>query len=93
MARKNKLQEAGAEVFDSLFSVGPEKAPETSQAESSREPEKTAQGADKKPKKNKENTTPKIVVQGDYVVDKHVGNEVNGVASGATGINVSKEEK
>lgn len=51
MARKNKLQEAGAEVFDSLFSVSPEKAPETSQAESSREPEKTAQGADKKPKK------------------------------------------
>ena len=33
-----------------------------------------------------------INVQGDYVIDKHVGNEVNGVASGATGINVSKEE-
>ena len=47
---------------------------------------------DKKPKKNKEKTTPKIVVQGDYVVDKHVGNEVNGVSSGATGINVNKED-
>lgn len=34
-----------------------------------------------------------INVQGDYVVDKHVGNEVNGVAFGATGINVSKEEE
>jgi len=34
-----------------------------------------------------------INVQGDYVVDKHVGNEVNGVASGATGINVSKEKE
>ena len=51
------------------------------------------EGKDKKPKKNKEKENPKIVVQGDYVVDKHVGNEVNGVASGATGINVSKEEK
>ena len=51
------------------------------------------EGKDKKPKKNKEKTTPKIVVQGDYVVDKHVGNEVNGVASGATGINVNKEDK
>jgi hypothetical protein len=34
-----------------------------------------------------------INVQGDYVIDKHVGNEVNGVASGGTGINVSKEEE
>jgi len=34
-----------------------------------------------------------INVQGDYVIDKHVGNEVNGVASGAMGINVSKEEE
>lgn len=32
-------------------------------------------------------------VQGDYVVDKHVGNEVIGVASGATGIIISKEKK
>lgn len=36
---------------------------------------------------------PSLNVQGDYVVTKHVVNEVNGVASGATGINVSKEEK
>ena len=34
-----------------------------------------------------------INVLGDYVIDKHVDNEVNGVASGATGINVNKEEK
>lgn len=51
MARKNKLQEAGAEVFNNLFSVSPEKAPETSLAESQGKPEKAAQGADKKPKK------------------------------------------
>ena len=34
-----------------------------------------------------------INVQGDYVVDKQVGNEVIGVASGGTGINISKEEE
>jgi hypothetical protein len=51
------------------------------------------EGKDKKPKKHKEKTPPRFVVQGDYVIDKHVGNEVNGVASGATGVNVSKEEK
>ena len=51
------------------------------------------EGKDKKSKKHKETITPKIVVQGDYVIDKHVGNEVNGVASGGTGINISKEEK
>lgn len=31
------------------------------------------------------------VVQGDYVLNKNVENEVNGVASGATGINVNKK--
>ena len=32
---------------------------------------------------------PSINVSGDYVVTKHVDNEVNGVASGGTGINVN----
>ena len=34
----------------------------------------------------------KIVVQGDYVMTKNVETEVNGVATGATGISVHKEE-
>lgn len=51
------------------------------------------EGKNKKPQKHKEKITSSIIVQGDYVVDKHVGNEVNGVATGATGINVSKDEK
>jgi len=33
-----------------------------------------------------------INVHGDYVVNKHVDNEVNGVASGATGVSIKKEE-
>ena len=32
-----------------------------------------------------------LTINGDYVVNKKVDNEVNGVASGATGINASKE--
>lgn len=35
----------------------------------------------------------KVMIQGDYVVTKNVDNEVNCVASGATGINVNKEGK
>jgi uncharacterized protein Smg (DUF494 family) len=35
----------------------------------------------------------KIVVQGDYVVNKHIDNQVNGVAKGATGLSIHKEEK
>ena len=33
---------------------------------------------------------PKVHIEGDYVVTKHVGHEVNGVAAGATGINFDK---
>ena len=33
---------------------------------------------------------PSINVAGDYVLSKHVDNEANGVASGATGININK---
>lgn len=32
-----------------------------------------------------------IAVEGDYVVEKHVENEVGNVAEGATGVNVNKE--
>ncbi len=32
-----------------------------------------------------------LYVEGDYVVNKNVNNEVNGVASGATGVNMIKE--
>lgn len=35
----------------------------------------------------------KIVVQGDYVVTKQVDNQVNGVATGATGIYINKKEQ
>lgn len=34
-----------------------------------------------------------INVQGDYVVEKHVGQQVNGVASGGTGVNVNKDKE
>lgn len=34
-----------------------------------------------------------IIVQGDYTVNKHVDNQVSGVKSGGTGINVNKEDK
>ena len=34
----------------------------------------------------------KIVVNGDYVVNKQVDNEVNNVERGATGININKEK-
>ena len=37
-----------------------------------------------------EQTEPKIAVQGDLVMEKHVENEVNGVAAGAVGINIDK---
>jgi len=47
----------------------------------------------KKSKKRIEDTPTSIVVNGDYVVDKHVDNEVNGVASGSTGINVNKDKE
>lgn len=40
-----------------------------------------------------EKQEPPMVVQGDYVVNKHVENEVNSVASGATGVNVNKKEE
>jgi hypothetical protein len=50
-------------------------------------------GKVKKSKTNEQNANPNIVVNGDYVVDKHVENEVNGVASGATGINVRKNKE
>lgn len=33
-----------------------------------------------------------VHIHGDYVVNKHVDNEVNGVASGATGVSIKKEE-
>ena len=36
---------------------------------------------------------PSINVAGDYVVSKHVDNEVNGVASGGTGINLNIDNK
>lgn len=36
---------------------------------------------------------PSFNVQGDYVVSKHVDNEVNNVAPGAIGISVNKEKK
>ena len=36
---------------------------------------------------------PSVSVAGDYVANKHVENEVNGVASGATGISVNKKNK
>ena len=39
-------------------------------------------------KKNMKNV---FVVQGDYVVDKHVDNEVNGVSEGGTGIELNKK--
>ena len=32
-----------------------------------------------------------FVVQGDYVVDKHIDNEVNGVSEGGTGIELNKK--
>jgi hypothetical protein len=35
----------------------------------------------------------KVHIDGDYVVTKHVDHEVNGVAAGATGINVDKTGK
>lgn len=47
----------------------------------------------KKTKKPVEKSKPNIVVNGDYVVDKHVDNEVNGVDSGATGISVNKKDE
>lgn len=47
------------------------------------------EGKAKKSKKNIENVSSKIYINGDYVVDKHVDNEVNGVASGGTGIDVN----
>lgn len=34
---------------------------------------------------------PSMNIEGDYVVTKHIANEVNGVAKGATGINVYKD--
>ena len=34
-----------------------------------------------------------INVQGDYVVEKRIGNEVNGVAFGGTGININKNKE
>ena len=37
-----------------------------------------------------EQTEPKIAVQGDLVMEKHVENEVNGVAARAVGINIDK---
>ena len=36
-----------------------------------------------------EQTEPKIAVQGDLVMEKHVENEVNGVAESGIGINLS----
>ena len=50
-------------------------------------------GKAKKSKKHVKSGIPNIVVNGDYVVDKHVSNEVNGVASGGTGINVGKDKE
>ena len=43
----------------------------------------------KKTKKQNSKTSGNIVINGDLVNSKHVTNEVNNVASGATGINVS----
>jgi len=40
--------------------------------------------------KTTKETQPKIEVHGDLVMTKHVGNEVNGVAAGATGISIKK---
>ena len=36
---------------------------------------------------------PTINVSGDYVITKHIDNEVNGVSSGATGINVNNKQE
>lgn len=33
-----------------------------------------------------------INIQGDYVVSKHVGNEIDNVEAGGTGVNINKEE-
>jgi hypothetical protein len=38
----------------------------------------------------KQNELNNIIVNGDFVTNKHVGNEVCGVATGATGINMNK---
>ena len=38
-----------------------------------------------------EQSEPKVLVQGDYVVSKQVANEVIGVAPGAVGINIENE--
>lgn len=40
--------------------------------------------------KTTKETQPQYVVQGDLVMSKHVENEVNGVADGATGISINK---
>ncbi|MBR3959178.1 MAG: hypothetical protein IKJ81_03910 [Bacteroidales bacterium] len=40
--------------------------------------------------KTTKETQPQYVVQGDLVMTKHVENEVNGVASGATGVSINK---
>lgn len=42
---------------------------------------------------NKNSAKPKIIMSGDYVVTKHVDNEVNSVAAGATGIVVTKDKQ
>lgn len=51
------------------------------------------EGKTKRVKKHEENAPNKIVVNGDYVVDKHVDHEVNGVSSGGTGININRGEE
>lgn len=40
---------------------------------------------------NKKLKEPTIIAAGDYVMNKHVANEVNSVAAGAVGINIDKE--
>jgi len=47
----------------------------------------------KKQKKQSEKMPSKIVINGDYVNTKHVDNEVNNVESGATGVNINKEDE
>ena len=42
---------------------------------------------------NKNSANPKIIMSGDYVVTKHVDNEVNSVAAGATGIVVTEDKQ
>jgi hypothetical protein len=42
--------------------------------------------------KDRKNPDGNVMVQGDYVVSKHVENEIDNVEAGGTGVNINKEE-